>query len=132
MPMKRELYPDNWEEIATEVKNAAGWKCQKCDRPCLKPNADWVSFCSNLLHKGSGWYEETFEYDLDGNIIEKKGRFILTTAHLDHDPSNCKRENLKALCPACHLQYDLEEHIKNASGARYRKREQQGQLTIWG
>lgn len=33
MPMKRELYPDNWEEIANQVKEEAGWKCQRCWAP---------------------------------------------------------------------------------------------------
>lgn len=30
MPMKRELYPKNWEEIALRIKTAANWRCQKC------------------------------------------------------------------------------------------------------
>ena len=32
MPMIREKYPDNWDEIATAIKEAAGWKCEKCGR----------------------------------------------------------------------------------------------------
>ena len=27
MPMDRSKYPDNWDEIATAVKEAAGWRC---------------------------------------------------------------------------------------------------------
>ena len=23
-------YPDNWKEIATRIKEAAGWKCERC------------------------------------------------------------------------------------------------------
>lgn len=26
-------YPPNWEEIALQVKNEAGWKCVRCDEP---------------------------------------------------------------------------------------------------
>lgn len=34
MPMERHRYPDNWDEIATQVKEEAGWKCGKqCRRP---------------------------------------------------------------------------------------------------
>jgi 5-methylcytosine-specific restriction endonuclease McrA len=33
-------------------------------------------------------------------------KIILTVAHLDHDPRNCERENLRALCQACHIGYD--------------------------
>lgn len=28
---------------------------------------------------------------------------VLTVDHLDHDPSNCRRDNLLALCQRCHL-----------------------------
>ena len=30
MPMDRSRYPANWAEIAWKVKEAAGWKCEKC------------------------------------------------------------------------------------------------------
>ena len=30
MPMDRAKYPANWDEIAQGVKDAAGWKCEKC------------------------------------------------------------------------------------------------------
>jgi 5-methylcytosine-specific restriction endonuclease McrA len=33
-------------------------------------------------------------------------KIILTVAHLDHDPRNSNRENLVALCQACHIGYD--------------------------
>ena len=26
-------YPDNWAEIATRIKDAAGWKCERCGHP---------------------------------------------------------------------------------------------------
>lgn len=26
-------YPENWNEIATEIKVAAGWKCENCGHP---------------------------------------------------------------------------------------------------
>ncbi len=32
MPMypRRKLYPENWPEIAREIKTAAGWRCEEC------------------------------------------------------------------------------------------------------
>lgn len=70
MPMKRELYPDNWDEIARAVKEEAGWRCQRCWRAHDKSRPD----------------------------------AILTVHHLDRNPSNCKKDNLIALCARCHLQ----------------------------
>ena len=26
-------YPENWDEIATAIKEAAGWKCERCGHP---------------------------------------------------------------------------------------------------
>lgn len=26
-------YPDNWEEIANDIKDQAGWKCEHCGHP---------------------------------------------------------------------------------------------------
>jgi len=30
MPKKKSEYPDDWKTIAYHVKNAAGWKCERC------------------------------------------------------------------------------------------------------
>jgi len=27
------IYPDNWKEIARRIKDAAGWKCERCHAP---------------------------------------------------------------------------------------------------
>ncbi len=33
MTWNRSRYPDDWEEIAEEVKEAAGWRCEHCGHP---------------------------------------------------------------------------------------------------
>lgn len=136
MPMKRELYPDNWEAIALEVKNKAHWFCEECGKPCRRPDEDWFDFLEKLETTFPQWYKKYSEECYDDETgelgyIERKGRFVLTVAHLDHNPSNCNRNNLRALCSVCHLKYDHPHHIKNASGSRHRKRENQGQLTLF-
>lgn len=77
MPVDWSKYPDDWKEIATEVKEAAGWKCQKCTRQCRRPG-------------------EPFDTH----------RRTLTVAHINHCEGDCRPENLAALCPACHFEYD--------------------------
>ena len=47
-----------------------------------------------------------------------RGRIMLTVAHLDHTPQNCDEGNLKAMCQRCHLRYDRDHHIRNASATR--------------
>ena len=82
MPMKRELYPRNWEEIAFSIKERAGWKCESCGKQCRQPG-------------------EPFDTHIR----------TLTVSHQDHNPSNCAEDNLKALCAPCHLRYDAKHHV---------------------
>lgn len=69
MPMERHRYPDNWDEIATQVKEEAGWKCEECGKQCRRLG-------------------EPFDTH----------RRTLTVHHRDHTPENCERSNLVALC----------------------------------
>lgn len=83
MPMQKELYPDNWKDIAAAVKEAAEWKCQNCGKQCRRPG-------------------EPFDTH----------RNTLTVAHMNHIPSDIRPENLKALCAPCHLRYDAKHHAQ--------------------
>ena len=49
---------------------------------------------------------------------------ILTIAHLNHDTTDNRDENLAALCQKCHLTYDANFHAMNASKTRDEKRGQ--------
>jgi hypothetical protein len=77
MPVDWSKYPANWKEIAASVKEACDWKCEGCGRQCRRP-------------------EEPFDTHVR----------TLTVAHLNHTESDCRPENLAALCSGCHLRYD--------------------------
>lgn len=79
MPMDRSKYPDNWDDIAADVKESAGWRCEPCGKQCYRP----------------------------GEKVEDT-RDVLTVAHVNHVESDCRLENLVAACSVCHLQYDNE------------------------
>ncbi len=89
MPMQRERYPKDWERIAFEIKEAAGWKCEQCGKQCRKPGEPFDT------HKRT-----------------------LTVAHMDHTPENMERGNLKALCAPCHLRYDARHHAETRKQRR--------------
>lgn len=112
MPWNRSLYPANWRELATAVKDEAHWRCQECRRPCRRPGERWEEFRLRLSHIN---LEE-----------EKPGRFVLTVAHLDHRPENSDRANLRALCTVCHCRYDLSQMALK----RHLKLERMGQLNL--
>lgn len=118
MPMNRKLYPENWEQIALAVKEKANWQCEWCDRPCRKSGESWKDFLARLPKSSCcRWFDD---------LNEAPGRFILTTAHLDHDPEN-PNARLAALCSGCHCRYDL----KQMGRKRQLKNERNGQLRLF-
>lgn len=50
--------------------------------------------------------------------VGAKGKIVLTVAHLNHTPEDCRDENLKAMCQRCHLRYDHDHHQRNAYETR--------------
>jgi hypothetical protein len=113
MPMQRDLYPDDWEAIAHMVKSEANWCCEDCGKSCRRAGENLVQFCERLNRP---WYD----------ILEHPQKWTLTVAHLDHQPQNCDRSNLKALCAPCHCRYDLSQMALK----RRLKLEREGQLTL--
>ncbi len=116
--MRRERYPPNWEEISLARRTQAGWRCEWCDVP------------NGTIRIG---------------IKRKPYKVVLTVAHLGtpypdgrpgdkHDKMDVRPENLAALCQACHLRYDIDEHIQHARETRQRRRYAQayaaGQLDL--
>ena len=45
---------------------------------------------------------------------------VLTTAHLNHEPEDCRPENLAAMCQRHHLAYDAQHHKETAYATRKR------------
>lgn len=89
MPMDKKRYPKNWREIALGVKEAAGWKCEKCGKQCRKQGEPFDT------HKRT-----------------------LTVHHKDHVPENCEPANLIALCAPCHLRADAKHHAETRRSRR--------------
>lgn len=99
MPIDRSKYPDDWDDIASAVKEAAGWKCEKCGLQCRFPGEEFDT------HKRT-----------------------LTVAHINHVESDCRPENLVALCPKCHLEYDEYRKAMQRLAAKRIKSEKQNLL----
>jgi 5-methylcytosine-specific restriction endonuclease McrA len=77
-------YPNNWQEIAFNIKQQSGWKCCKCGMQCIKPNED-----TSKLTKS-----------------ERMMR-TLTVHHSNYKPEDNRSENLIPLCTACHLSFHV-------------------------
>lgn len=85
MPMDRSLYPDDWDDIALQVKEKADWTCRRCGKQCYRPGQPALD-----------------------------RRKVLTVHHRDHDPQNCEDDNLEALCAPCHLREEVAYRVRNA------------------
>ena len=77
----RWLYPPNWDQLAWECKERAGWICEHCG----------IAHGTPAISRAGEPY-----------IV------YLAAAHLDHDPWN-PFPRLACLCPACHGRYDWSE-----------------------
>ncbi len=117
MPIRREyrwLYPIDWPQLSAQIRFArAGGRCEHCGRPHGKL----------VLHLGDGrWWDDRREIWRNGqdrpvrnlprpealpaHVPRRITRVVLATAHLDHDPTNNRPRNLKALCQRCHMLHD--------------------------
>lgn len=114
MPISKEnkaRYPENWWQISQGIKRRAGWRCE-CTGQCGSPkHLDYV----------------TSGLDLDGGRCPARhsekspltgAKVVLTTAHLDHTPENCRDDNLLAMCQLCHLNYDKRQHAETRAARR--------------
>ncbi|MCW2242758.1 HNH endonuclease [Azospirillum canadense] len=89
-PEQRALYPREWKAISLRIRTErAGGRCEFC-RVAI----------NGQPHPVTG------------------SKIVLTVAHLNHDPADCRDENLAAMCQKCHLTYDAALHRENAAKTR--------------
>lgn len=100
MPIKKEnkaLYPHNWKAIVAAVRERSGNRCEGSPAypACRAANGEP--------------HPET------GSMV------VLTTGHLDHDPTNGSLDdlsNLRHWCNRCHLVYDAKHHAQTVYRTR--------------
>lgn len=108
MPIKLEnknKYPKNWKSISDEIRfGRAKGRCE-CKGECGSHTT--TGRCVEVHGKAA---------------IYAKGKVILTVAHLNHNPKDNRRKNLKAMCQRCHLRYDADHHKRNSALTRRAKK----------
>ena len=142
MTMDRKLYPDDWERISLEARQRADWRCERCGVPngieIVRSDIDGAQYI--VWHDDMGGYrfpsgspirlsEIPGEYD----ISKQHTRIVLTVHHVGierpdgspgdpHDKSDCRPENLQALCQRCHLLADMPSNKAKAHITRLNKK----------
>jgi hypothetical protein len=96
MPIDYKEYHPKWRLISKLIRfTRAKNKCEWCDAENGKP------------HPKTG------------------STVVLTVAHIDHDKTNNRFNNLAALCQKCHLGHDIKQHVDNRKYGRNWKGEHQ-------
>ncbi|WP_433603738.1 hypothetical protein ACQPXH_33100 (plasmid) [Nocardia sp. CA-135953] len=107
-PENRDRYPADWAAISTAIKvERARGRCE-CTGECGRP-------VFPIYHLGD---DGRCRNRHGGRAVGTGSRVVLTTAHLNHTPEDCRPENLKAMCQGCHLFYDAAHHAQTRSAAR--------------
>ncbi len=129
-PENRARYPAEWSRISREAKERAEWTCMHDG--CTARQYDvgfwnasqWVRIAgpcdtySEAKQKAADEHFTRFGDEIgDYKIIV----IVLTTAHLNHQPEDCRPENLAPMCQRHHLAYDAKHHATSAYTTRRAK-----------
>ena len=103
MPVDYGKYPKDWRAISLAIRKRSGGRCE-CEGECgLHRTTPGPRRCVERNGEPAKW---------------AKGKVVLTVAHLNHTPMDCRDENLKAMCNRCHLRYDVEHHKQSRRTSR--------------
>lgn len=117
-PEMRRLYGPDWGQISLRIRQGrAGWRCE-CRGECGRPAAHLAGDRRCGAKHGQ-------PSPSTGSLV------VLTTAHLDHDPTHNDPENLRAYCNGCHLWYDRDHHAETRRRNEQAARLEAGQEQLW-
>lgn len=115
-PENKARYPKDWYAISMEIRRRADNRCEECGVPNYElggrtRHGDWRKAVPTGDNGLRLTWPEPGDYGWCEGHPEKLRivRIVLTVAHLDHQPENCRPENLKAWCQRCHNRYDAAE-----------------------
>ena len=97
-PENKALYPPDWTAISRRIRERSGGQCE-CKGECRR-------------HTGRCRALNRQPHPRTGSEV------VLTVAHLNHQPQDCRPENLRAFCQACHLSYDADHHAATRARTR--------------
>ena len=131
MPIRKELrgfYPIDWVELSRAIRFG---RCEGCGRPHGRTishlgDGRWFDPDGEIWRDGQGRSIDWVDFsDYQGQL--RRTHVVLATAHVNHDPTDNRSRNLRALCQRCHLLHDRKEHRRRRQ-LTYRKRRALGDL----
>jgi hypothetical protein len=113
-PEFRGLYPANWPQLSHDIRfQRDKGRCRHCGRPhggviLGLPDGRWFDPAQKTWRDAKGRLARW--PDLLETARRRTTRVVLAAAHLDHNPGNSRRRNLRSLCQRCHLLHDRPQH----------------------
>lgn len=128
MPIRaseRPRYPKDWPSIRRRIIARAGDRCEFFCADGTRCNAPNGVVVFRAIANSERWADGDAEVIAVGAWNPVK--VVLTVAHLNHQPEDCRDENLMAGCQLHHLRYDVGHHKQTAAATR-RSRKKNGEL----
>jgi hypothetical protein len=126
MPIRKEnlaRYPKNWKtEVVPRIRARSGNRCE-CTGQCGRIHANSADYSPDpaaVIGAGGGprcgaWNHMPID-DIEGPCI------VLTVMHLNHEPEDCRDENLLHACQGCHNRYDAPVRAAGIKARRHATR----------
>jgi len=119
MPIDYRKYHPDWKtKIRPAILKRAGDRCEKCrvknyEQGYRDDEGDFVPIRNDAARNIATLYGR------------KVFRIVLTVAHVNHDITDNRPENLRAWCQKCHLEHDQKHHqiskLSNDKGRFYER-----------
>ena len=129
-PENRARYPKDWPALSRSAKERAGWKCQHAGCAARQYSVGIWHRPQGGAHQWAEQYEAPLTYTEARTLAaeawwevqhlggDKLTIIVLTVAHLNHQPEDCRPDNLAAMCQRHHLAYDATHHAETAAATR--------------
>lgn len=128
-PENKGRYPKDWKQIRARILQRARNRCERCGLlNHLWGYRDAFGAFHGLTKAplaDAGFRRPPFDVACNDGRVLRVIEIILTVAHLNHEPEDCRDENLQALCQRCHNRHDV---ASRRAGIRERRHREQGQL----
>jgi len=87
MATRHPNYPHNWNRVTKRIRRAAGYQCERC-------------------HIAEGTLDPVTGQPIRLTVHHLGAPYATGKRGNPHDKHDLRRENLQALCPACHAEAD--------------------------
>lgn len=136
MPINYAEYHPKWSLISRLIRfKRAENKCEQCGRVNYVVDRFLPTGGGHLLANSGDYQISHYNWGPEADTYKKAkahcdklnaspdglGKWsvvVLTVAHLDHDKTNNRFDNLAALCQKCHLSHDSAQHVANRKYGR--------------